>query len=290
MIKVVEKKKIWFSISLTVILVGLVLLFTRGLNFGIDFKGGTKLQVEFGQEFDTEAVDEIIHKYDPKAITKIVDGTQYEIKSTALDENTTSELLGELEETFSLDDTALVEQNQIGASVGKELTKKSLIAVTAACIAMLIYIAIRFQVAFGVAAIIALLHDVLITLTVYLVFNINVNTPFIAAMLTIVGYSINDTIVIFDRIRENSKSMRRASCAEIADISINQTLSRSINTSLTTLIVIGALNIFVPSVREFTLPLFIGVAVGAYSSIFIASPIWVMLKERNIKNQKAKVA
>ena len=284
MIKVVEKKKIWFSISLTVILVGLVLLFTRGLNFGIDFKGGTKLQVELGEKLDTAALDEIINKYDSSASCKIVNDTQYEIKSTVLDETTSSELLNEIEETFELDDTALVEQNQIGGAVGKELTRKSLIAVGVACIAMLVYIAIRFQLAFGVAAIIALLHDVLITLTVYLVFDINVNTPFIAAMLTIVGYSIND------RIRENAKGMRRSSYTEIADKSINQTLSRSINTSLTTLIIIGAVNIFVPSVREFTFPLFIGIAVGAYSSIFIASPLWVLIKEKKNKHNTAKVA
>ncbi|MFR1200911.1 MAG: protein translocase subunit SecF, partial [Clostridium sp.] len=125
---------------------------------------------------------------------------------------------------------------------------------------------------------------------VYLVFDINVNTPFIAAMLTIVGYSINDTIVVFDRIRENAKGMRRSSYTEIADKSINQTLSRSINTSLTTLIIIGAVNIFVPSVREFTFPLFIGIAVGAYSSIFIASPLWVLIKEKKNKHNTAKVA
>ena len=290
MIKVVEKKKIWFSISLTVILVGLVLLFTRGLNFGIDFKGGTKLQVELGEKLDTAALDEIINKYDSSASCKIVNDTQYEIKSTVLDETTSSELLNEIEETFELDDTALVEQNQIGGAVGKELTRKSLIAVGVACVAMLVYIAIRFQLAFGVAAIIALLHDVLITLTVYLVFDINVNTPFIAAMLTIVGYSINDTIVVFDRIRENAKGMRRSSYTEIADKSINQTLSRSINTSLTTLIIIRAVNIFVPSVREFAFPLFIGIAVGAYSSIFIASPLWVLIKEKKNKHNTAKVA
>ena len=243
-----------------------------------------------GESCTQEKLDEIINKYDSSASCKIVNDTQYEIKSTVLDETTSSELLNEIEETFELDDTALVEQNQIGGAVGKELTRKSLIAAGVACIAMLVYIAIRFQLAFGVAAIIALLHDVLITLTVYLVFDINVNTPFIAAMLTIVGYSINDTIVVFDRIRENAKGMRRSSYTEIADKSINQTLSRSINTSLTTLIIIGAVNIFVPSVREFTFPLFIGIAVGAYSSIFIASPLWVLIKEKKNKHNTAKVA
>ena len=155
---------------------------------------------------------------------------------------------------------------------------------------MLIYIAIRFEFNFGVAALTALLHDVLITLAVYAIFNIPVNSSFIAAMLTIVGYSINDTIVVFDRIRENSHSMRRSTPAEIANVSINKTLARSINTSLTTLIIIGAVNIFVPTVREFSFPLLIGIAAGAYSSIFIASPIWVLLKKRNTKSKKVKTA
>ncbi|WP_305085942.1 protein translocase subunit SecF, partial [uncultured Clostridium sp.] len=163
-------------------------------------------------------------------------------------------------------------------------------SVLVACIAMLFYIAIRFEFNFGVAAIVALVHDVLITLAFYAIFNIPVNNSFIAAMLTIVGYSINDTIVIFDRIRENRHSMRRSTPAEIANTSINKTLARSINTSLTTLIIIGAVNIFVPTVREFSLPLLIGIAAGAYSSIFIASPVWVLLQKRNPKNKKIKTA
>ena len=145
---------------------------------------------------------------------------------------------------------------------------------------MLIYIGIRFEFSFGAAAIIAVVHDVLVTIGVYGILGIPVNAPFIAAILTIVGYSINDTIVIFDRIRENSKKMRKVSVDEIANISINQTLSRSINTSLTTLFTITAVYIFVPTIREFSFPLIVGIATGAYSSIFIASPIWVMLKKR----------
>ena len=288
MIKVVEKKKIWFSISLTVILVGLVLLFTRGLNFGIDFKGGTKLQVELGEKLDTAALDEIINKYDSSASCKIVNDTQYEIKSTVLDETTSSELLNEIEETFELDDTALVEQNQIGGAVGKELTRKSLIAVGVACIAMLVYIAIRFQLAFGVAAIIALLHDVLITLTVYLVFDINVNTPFIAAMLTSVGYSINDTIVVFDRIRENLRYYsKKMSFGEIVDASVNQTLTRSINTSLTTLITLLALYLWcVVTTKDFVLCMILGIAIGTYSSIFFCSMLvdfWNDKQQKQVK-------
>ncbi|MGL5243729.1 MAG: protein translocase subunit SecF, partial [Sarcina sp.] len=150
---------------------------------------------------------------------------------------------------------------------------------------MLIYVAIRFEVDFGIAAIVALAHDILITLSIFAIFQITVNTPFIAAILTIVGYSINDTIVIFDRIRENRKKMRSASYVEVADKSITQTMTRSINTTLTTLITIVAVYIFVPTVRDFAFPLIIGIACGAYSSIFIASPVWCFLKNRKSKHK-----
>lgn len=290
MFKVIEKTKIWFSISLAIILVGIVLMATRGLNFGIDFKGGTKVVIDFGDSFDKVEADEVVKKYSADAITKTIETTQYEIKSTDLDETKTSELFNALKEKYSLEDSALVSQSQIGPSVGKELARNAFLSVAVACVGMLIYIAIRFEFNFGLAAIIALLHDSLITLSVYAIFNIPVNSSFIAAMLTILGYSINDTIVIFDRIRENRHSMRRSTSAEIANVSINKTLSRSINTSLTTLVMIGAVTIFVPTVREFSFPLLIGIAGGAYSSIFIASPILVLLQNRKAKNKKVKTA
>ena len=290
MFKIVEKSKIWFSISLAIILIGVVLMCTRGLNFGIDFKGGTKLVFELGDNFDKVEVDNIVKEYASDAVTKTVEGTQYEIKSTELDETKTAELFDALKEKYTLDDSALVSETQIGPSVGKELSRNAIIAVLVACVAMLVYIAIRFEFTFGVAAIGALIHDVLITLSVYAIFDIPVNSSFIAAMLTIVGYSINDTIVVFDRIRENNHSMRRSNPAEIANKSINKTLARSINTSLTTLIIIGAVNVFVPTVREFSFPLLIGIAAGAYSSIFIASPIWVILKNKMNKKKSVKTA
>lgn len=290
MIKIIEKSKIWFSISLAIILIGVVLMCTRGLNFGIDFKGGMKLVVEFGDDLNKVEVDEVVKGYASDAVTKTIEGTQYEIKSTELDETKTTELFDVLKEKYSLEDSALISETQIGPSVGKELSRNAIIAVLVACVAMLIYIAIRFEFAFGAAAIGSLVHDVLITLAVYAIFDIPVNSSFIAAILTIVGYSINDTIVVFDRIRENSTRMRRSNLTEIANVSINNTLARSINTSLTTLIVIGAVNMFVPTVREFTFPLLIGIAAGAYSSIFIASPIWVVLKNRMNKKKSVKTA
>lgn len=290
MLKVIEKTKNWFSLSLIVILIGIGFMSFRGLNFGIDFKGGTKLVIDLGKEFNKPEVDDIVKKYAPDVVTKTIEKTQYEIKAKDLDETKTSELFKALKEKYSLKDEALISQEQISASVGKDLTKKAVIALLVACVAMLIYIGIRFEVDFGIAALIALLHDVLVTITVYAVFNIPVNTPFIAAILTIVGYSINDTIVVFDRIRENVKSMRRANPSEIANKSINQTIARSINTSLTTLITIAAVNVFVPTVREFSLPLMIGIATGTFSSIFVASPIWVIFKNRKATKKQNKVA
>ncbi|MDZ5016674.1 protein translocase subunit SecF, partial [Clostridium perfringens] len=184
---------------------------TRGRNFGIDFRGGTKVVSELGEGFNKPDVDEIVKKIVPDAVTNEADNTQYEIKAKELDSAKVSEVFKALQEKYNLEDSALISQDEIGASVGKELTRNSKLALLVACVAMLIYIAIRFEMSCGVAAVIALVHDLLITISIFAIFNIPVNTPFIAAVLTIVGYSINDTIVIFDRIRENFKNMRRGS-------------------------------------------------------------------------------
>ncbi|GAA0077840.1 protein translocase subunit SecF [Clostridium sp. CTA-5] len=287
MLKIIEKSKIWLSISLIVILIGLGFLFTRGLNFGIDFKGGTQLTIQLKEGIDKQEVDDIIKGYAPDAVANMIDNNQYEVKSGNLDSGKVSAIMNTLKDKYQLDDNALLSQEEIGAVIGQELTKNSLIALLMSCIVMLIYIAIRFELNFGIAALVATLHDVLITISVYAIFNISVNTPFIAAVLTIIGYSMNDTIVIFDRIRENFRNMRRSNPIEIANTSLTETMSRSINTSLTTLFTIVSVNIFVPTVREFTVPLIIGIVAGAYSSIFVASPVWVYLNNR--KNGKNKI-
>jgi len=281
MLKIIEKTKLWFGISILVIAIGIgAMVYRGGLNLGLDFQGGTKITIDMGAEFNKTEVDEIVKKYADDAETNTLNDTQLEVKAKEFDSNKVSGLMKELKEKYSLKDDALLNQQEIGASVSADLTRNALISLGIAAVAMLIYIAIRFEFNFGVAAIVALLHDIVITVTVYAIFNIPLNTPFIVAILTIIGYSINDTIVIFDRIRENQKKMRRVSHAEVANVSITQTYFRSIITSLTTLITITAVNVLVPSVREFTVPLIIGIACGAYSSIFIASPVWVLLKNR----------
>ncbi|MGG7176456.1 protein translocase subunit SecF [Clostridium paraputrificum] len=288
MLKIIEKTKVWFALSLVVILIGLGFAVTKGFNLGIDFKGGTQVTLELGNDYDKSKADEIVSKYTNNFVTNTIgdDANQFEIKSGDLDSLKVKEIIEELKTEFSLDGEILVDQNEIGASVGDELKRNSIIALVISFFAMLIYIAIRFEINFGIAALIALVHDIVITLCVYAIFGIQINTPFIAAILTIIGYSMNDTIVIFDRIRENYKKSRRADLVEVANASITQTMSRSIITTITTLSTIIAVNIFVPAVREFAFPLIIGIACGAYSSIFIASPVWIILKKREKRKLK----
>ncbi|WBW99534.1 protein translocase subunit SecF [Oceanirhabdus sp. W0125-5] len=293
MLKIVEKSKIWFSISIIIVLAGLFFMFTNGLNFGIDFKGGTVVKIDFQKEMSQEEsaeIDNIISKYCDVDDTekRIMNKTELELsfKQGVIEKESIGKLHKEIKEKFQLKDDYVLSERNIGATVSKELTKTAWIAVVAATIAMLIYITFRFEITFGVAAIIALLHDILITLSVYAIFDVKINTPFIVAMLTILGYSINDTIVVFDRVRENKNKNRKLPLNELANSSIRQTISRSINTSISTLMTIVCLFILVPAIREFTLPLIVGVLSGSYSSIFIASPVWVMINKRLKKAYK----
>lgn len=283
-LKIIEKTKIWFGISLAIMLLGLVFIVKDGLNYGIDFKGGTLVQINMNKEFDKSEVEKILKKYTNDYITNEArdnnDNVQLEIRSNSLKDEQIKPMFNEIKDKYKLKDVDLLSQRRIGPSVGKELRQKAILSLFIANIAMFIYVGFRFEFKFALAAILALVHDILITISIYAIFQIPLNSSFIAAVLTIVGYSINDTIVVFDRIRENSKKNRKASEVEIANISITQTMSRSINTSLTTLFTIASVYIFVPSVREFALPLLIGIICGAYSSIFIASPLWTIFKRK----------
>lgn len=283
MLKIIEKTKIWFTISAIIMVIGIAFIATKGLNLGIDFKGGTQVVVDFGKNFNKADVDAIVKNHAPDAVTNTLENTQLEIKSKNLDSSKVSDLVKELKDKYKDDKISLVSQDEIGASVGADLTKNSLIALAVAILGILLYVAVRFELNFGIASVIAIFHDVFITVSIYAIFSVPVNTPFIAAILTIIGYSINDTIVIFDRIRENNKHYRSIENAEVADISITQTFARSINTTFTTLTTIVCVYFLVPTVREFAFPLVIGIVTGAYSSIFIASPIWVLLKNRKLK-------
>ncbi|WP_251860884.1 protein translocase subunit SecF [Clostridium sp. Marseille-Q2269] len=287
MLKIIEKTKIWFSISLIIILTGMFFLIKDGLNYGIDFKGGTVVQINIGKDFNKEDIDQIIKKHTSDSVTNKVNNTQIEIRSNSLSDDEINKLFSDVKSKYNLKDNDLVSQQRIGPSVGKELKRKALLALVMANIAMLIYVGIRFEFKFALAAILGLVHDILVTISIYSIFGVPVSSSFIAAVLTIVGYSINDTIVIFDRIRENQKKMRRKDIGEIANISITQTMSRSINTVLTTLFTIVAVYVFVPSIRDFAFPLTVGIITGCYSSIFISSPLWVLFKHSKLGSKSA---
>jgi preprotein translocase SecF subunit len=281
---VTKKYKLWFSISGAFILVGLIVMLLNGLNFGIDFTGGTMMQVDLGKTVEVSEIKDVIAEFDLNAdiVHAGVDSNEVIIKTKASLSNTERiDIFEVLKAEYGLADEAFRGAEQFGPSIGAEIRNRALLAVVIASVAMLLYISVRFETVFGLAAVIALIHDVLILLSIYAIFRIPVNSSFIAAILTIVGYSINDTIVVFDRVRENVKREKGKTHFEIADMSISQTITRTINTSLTTLVVIGSLFIFgVSSIREFAFPLLAGVAVGTYSSIFIASPVWALLRHK----------
>ncbi|MBN2898842.1 MAG: protein translocase subunit SecF [Clostridia bacterium] len=281
--KIAERFKLWICISLVIIVAGFGLAAVNGFNLGIDFTGGTMMQINLNQaSVPVDEVQELIKDFNLDAEIVHAGSNKEEViikTSQSLSNADRVEIFNKFVEAYGLENDDFRGAEQFGPSVGSELQQKALMSILIASIGMLIYISFRFEVVYGVTAIIALIHDVLILLAVYSLFNIPVNSSFIAAVLTIVGYSINDTIVVFDRVRENVKLMKRASFNDIANTSLLQTFSRSINTSLTTLLVIGALYFLgVESIKEFALPLMAGIITGTYSSIFIASPLWAAIK------------
>ena len=289
MLNVMKHYKLWFAFSGAVILLGFVMMLFNGLNLGIDFTGGTMLQVEIGKEISVAEISDVIKSFDlnPDIVHSGVEKTEVIIKTKAsLDNDLRKEVFGALKEAYGLEDSALKGAEQFGPAMGKEIRNRAIISVLIASVVMLIYISIRFETVFGIAAIIALFHDVLFLISIYAIFGIAVNSSFIAAVLTIVGYSINDTIVVFDRVRENVKREKSKEHFEIINTSVSQTMTRTLNTSLTTLIVIGALYVLgVTSIKEFAFPLFVGISVGTYSSIFIASPAWALTRNYLAKKE-----
>lgn len=291
-------RKKTYIIPVIIILIGVGFFAFRGLNFGIDFTGGSMIQIDMGKVVDAEKVSDAVEHsgVDMSKGSVVLSGdknNQVIIRTTdALDINKTNELVNTVGKELNAKNIKFLANDLFGGSVGKELRNNAIKAILIAAMCMLVYIRMRFsEWRFGLAAIIALCHDILILITFYLVFNVTVNNPFIAAVLTVVGYSINDTIVIFDRIRENAKYMRKMDRIDMIDVSINQTLGRSVMTSATTLVVMIPLLIMGGNtIREFTLPLMVGVLVGCLSSIFIASPVYydlTMFFEKKKKKNKS---
>ena len=275
----IKNRKIFYIISAVIIILGMGMSLVRGLNYGIDFTGGTMIQVDMHKEVPISEVEDAIDEFnlDPSIIYAGENNTQVVIKTIeSLDNEKRAEVVDALGESFGVTGEDVLASEQFGPSVGDELKKNAVKAVVIASIGMLIYIIFRFKSwKYGFSAVVGVAHDVLMVIAFYGIFGFTVNNPFIAAILTLVGYSINDTIVIFDRIRENKQLYKKDGSEVNIDRSINSTLNRTIMTSLTTLVVMIPLCIMVSaSIREFIIPLMAGVIVGCYSSIFVCSPLY----------------
>lgn len=294
-INFLSKKNICFVISAVLILGGLAVMGVNGskgkgaLNYSLEFQGGTSITIPMNEALSIQEIDETVKPVVSEVIgsneiqAQKVDGSNDVIvKTRALDLETREALCQELVEKFGVDENQIAIEN-IGAAISSEMRSDAITAVLLAALFMLLYIWFRFKdIRFATSAVAALLHDVLVVLAFYAVARLSVGSNFIACMLTIVGYSINATIVIFDRIRENlATAGRKADLQELVNRSITQTLSRSVNTSVTTFITVAVLYILgVASIREFALPLMVGIVCGAYSSVCITGALWYVMKTK----------
>ena len=287
-----EKLKIPFNkfyrffnlLSILLILISLTLLLFKGLNYGVDFKGGTLIELRSNDNsITTGKLRNALSKLNLGEVNvkKFGNETDYLIKFEKKDEkdpNFIASIKDSLIESLSSDINFRRVEN-VGPKVSSELLKSSIIAICLSLAAMLFYIWIRFEWQFSLGAILALFHDVIITLGIFSLFNLEINLSIIAAVLTIVGYSMNDTVVIFDRVRENLKKYSGIKIFELTNISINETLSRTIITSITTLLALFSIYLFGGEIlKGFSLAMILGVIFGTYSSIYIANPILVVLK------------
>lgn len=284
-LNVVDKKWRFFILPAVIIIAAVIVgIVSGGFVLDIDFAGGTEMVVDFGQSVSKDELSSLFKDtlgVDPSAIQEsITQPNQVTIKSKHLSTEEMESLWNAIKTKYNLDDSKRLSVDTVSPTIGKELTQTAVIACVIAIALMLVYITFRFEFLSGMAAIIALAHDVLIIISAYMILRMPLNTAFIAAVLTIIGYSINNTIVVFDRVRENVKFARKETYKEIVNKSVNQTLLRSINTSVTTLITIVLLYILgVDAIRDFSLALIIGLLAGTYSSIFIAAPAWLAFKK-----------
>ncbi len=298
MINILGRKKIYFAISLVLMIASAVSLIVQGFNLDTDFAGG--MAVTYGIESDFEVKD--VEKYvsDALGVNKKASSVQKSegnevIIKFGYDNNLKNDeeraafaaekieaITAKLSESYS--GVELKNRDIVSPSTGKELARSAVWMSIFAALAILIYVTFRFEFVSGVCAVLALVHDVLILCGIYSITRIAIDTNFIAAVLTVLGYSINATIVVFDRIRENTRHAKKLTYSEIANTSINQTMSRSINTTITTLLTIGMVYLMgVSSIKAFALPIIIGIFIGTYSSIFIAGSVWATWKDSAVK-------
>lgn len=277
--QIIQKRKWFYILSLIIIIPGIISLFMQGLNLGIDFKGGSILHVKMEQSIEVADVRIALEDINLDNAQVQKSGNEFYIRTTVLTQEETKELQKTLSDKFGK--VEFLGAESVGAAIGSELTRNAFFALVIATILMLIYITVRFEWSFGVAAVIPIIHNVLIVIGLFSIFQWEINSSFIAAILTVIGYSINDTIIIFDRVRENMRLKLKLDEITLLNTSIMQTLNRSVNTVLTSTFALIALLLFGgATIKIFVLAMLIGFISGAYSSIFIASPILYAIRNR----------
>lgn len=282
----VKGSKIAYTFSIILTIAGIISLLSLGLNYAVDFRAGSNVDISVSKSITAEQIKPIVKDIgvDEGDVTITPGADRVNVRfSNELDETQESKFK---QEFTKLDATASYEVNTVDPEMAKELERNAIYAVLIASIGIMIYVAIRFEWRFAVAAVVSLFHDAFVVISIFSIFRLEVDLTFITAVLTIVGFSINDTIVIFDRIRENlrfAKKSSRADLREVVNRSLSQTMTRSLNTTFTVFVASLCLFIFGgESIRMFSLAMVIGTLFGAYSSIFIAAPLWFTLKGKQV--------
>ncbi len=274
-----------FIFASLMITLSIIVLLVPGLNLGVDFTGGTILERSVSQEPSTDSIRQVLDKAVPEldlsgAVVQILDNAnQFMIRTRELDNADILKIDQAFDDNFG--ELVVLKTDVVGPTIGKELVQKALLAIAISALGILLYVTLRFEYRFAAVSVICILHDLIIVLGLFALTGREVNSPFVAAVLTVLGYSINDTIVIFDRIRENLRFKKKESYADIVAKSIKQSISRTINTSITTLLVVAMLVIFGGSaIQDFAFALLIGIIFGTFSSLFLAGPLWLTWTER----------
>jgi len=292
----VKHRKIYFAITIALVIVSVLLLSFRGLNLGIDFTQGTRVEISSENQIKEADVRSVIE--DAGIDAEEIDGIQFaqggKLANVTFVGEFSQEQISEIKQSVEAEYKKEPSISTVSAQVGREIARNAIYAVLLASLGIVIYVSFRFQPLYGIATVLALLHDALMIIAFFSLFQIEVNLYFIAAVLTIIGYSVNDTIVTFDRVRENlglaEKGGRKVSFDELTHIvneSIQQTIIRSINTVITVIMTAAALYIFgSEAIRGFSLALLVGLIMGMYSSIFIAAQLWLVMKGRALGRTK----
>lgn len=279
-IKFVKNRKKFYKISAAIIIIGIISLLFQGLNYGIDFAGGTLLQLDFETDASIAEIRNVLEETTIASSTiQSFSGNEFVIRTDDITLQQREEILEKLNAEIGPFEVLRIEM--VGPVIGESLKGLAVLAIIFAFIGIILYITVRFEFRYAISSIIALGHDILIALAILSLLQKEITIPIIAAILTIVGYSLNNTIVIFDRLRENLRTKTRPVLEKTIDLSINQSLTRTINTAITTLLPVLALYFFGGTLSDFAFVLLIGIVVGTYSSICMAGPLLLELKKRS---------